>query len=694
MGPITAQTIFVRNSIMSTYASLGELSVVRKLFEKMPERNAVSYNTVIGVYSRCGYVEEAWKMFYEMRGDHGIEPTQFTFSGLLSCESLDVCKGVQLQALAVKNGLFFPDAFVGTALLGMYGRHDWLDEAICVFEDMPRKSLVTWNSMLSLLGRYGFVETSVFLFRELIRTEAALSECSFVGVLSGFSCKQDLEFGEQIHGLVIKTGFDYEVLVVNSLINMYVKCEATCLAEKMFEEVPVRDVVTWNTVIGAVAKSKRPERGLEHFSKMSIGGVMPNTSTYLSLINCCINMAIPIYGEVIHAKVIKNAFGFDVFVGSTLVGLYAKCDNLEGAHRCFHEISGKNVVSWNALISGYSNKCSSTSIFFLREMLRLGYQPNESTFSAALKSLAALELQHLHCSIIKMGYQNNAYVLSSLVASYAKNGLISDALAFVTASDSPHLTVPFNISAGIYNKFGYYDETLNLLSLLEEPDSVSWNIMMAACAHNDYYEEVFELFKQMTMLDIYPDNYTFVSLLSVCATRCNLALGSSVHGLIIKTYFNCCDTFLCNVLMDMYGKCGDIACAVKVFNDTTNRNLITWTTLISALGLNGYAQEALERFKEMEFLGFMPDRVALNAVLTACRHGSLVSEGIEYFRRMTMSYGVEPEMQHYQNVVDLLAKNGHAREAEKVIASMPFPPNAMIWRSFLEGSKRHETAVI
>lgn len=696
MGPIPDQTIFVNNNVISMYASLGELSVARKLFDKMLERNVVSYNTVIGAYSRCGHVEEAWKMLLEMRGGCRIALTQFTFSGLLSCESLDVCKGVQLQALTVKNGLFYADAFVGTALLGMYGRRGWLEEAVCTFEDMPCKSLVSWNSMISLLGRYGFVETSVFLFRELMRLEATLSKCSFVAVLSGFSCKQDLEFGEQIHGLLIKIGFEYEAVVVNSLINMYVKCVGTCLAEKMFEEVPVpiRDVVTWNTIIGAVAKSERPERALDYFLKMSNGGVLPNTSTYLSLINCCIGLAIPYYGEVIHAKVVKNAFAFDVFVGSALVDLYAKCDNLEGAHRFFHEISGRNVVSWNALISGYSNKCSSTSIFLLREMLQLGYQPNESTFSAALRSSAALELQQLHCSITKKGYQNNAFVLSSLITSYAKNGLTSDALVFVTASDSPLLTVPFNISAGIYNKTGKYDETLKLLSLLEEPDSVSWNVMMAACARNDYYEEVFELFKQMNMLDIYPDNYTFVSLLSVCATRCNLALGSSVHGLIIKTYFNLRDTFLCNVLIDMYGKCGDIRSATKIFNETTNRNLITWTALISALGLSGHAHEALERFREMELLGFLPDSVALNAVLTACRHGSLVCEGIEFFRQMAMRYGVEPEMQHYHNVVDLLAKSGHVGDTEKVIASMPFPPNAMIWRSLLEGSKRHKPAVV
>ncbi|KAL5570994.1 hypothetical protein UlMin_020591 [Ulmus minor] len=672
VGSFANQFVFVSNNIISMYASLGEVSTAHKVFEKMPQRNVVSYNTVIGAYSRCGYMGEAWKLFSEMRGC-GFEPTQFTFGGLLSCGELDACNGGQLQAMVVKNGLFCGDAFVGTALVGLYGRQGWLDEAVCVFEDMSCKSLVTWNSMISLLGNHGFV---------------ALSEFSVLGALSGFSREEDLRFGEQIHSLIMKFGFDYEVTVVNSIIKMYIQCGGIYLAEKLFEEKPIRDVVTWNTIIGAAAKSDRPERGFQHFLKMSIVGVLPNTVTYVSLINSCTSLEIPFYGDLVHAKIIRNGFGYDVTVGSALVNFYAKCDNLEGAHRLFEEINGRNVVSWNALISGYSKKSSSTSICLLQEMLQRGYQPNEFSFSAVLKSSLALELLQIHCLIVRMGYQDNAFVLSSLITSYAKNGLISDSLVLVTSSDSPLLTVPFNITAGIYSRTGQYDKTLKLLSALQEPDTVSWNILIAACARNNYYEKVFELFKQMLMFEICPDNYTFVSLLSVCATSCNHALGSSVHGLIIKMDFSSCDTFLCNVLIDMYGKCGSTESSIEIFDKMTCRNIITWTALISALGLNGYANEALDRFREMEKMGFKPDGVALNAVLTACRHGGLVREGMELFRRMKKSYGVEPEMHHYHNVVDLLAKCGLVFEAEKIIAGMPFPPNALIWRSFLEGSRR------
>ncbi|KAJ6855628.1 hypothetical protein NC651_040312 [Populus alba x Populus x berolinensis] len=472
ISPNPEQSTFVYNNIISFYASFNQVPLAHKVFDNMPQRNKVSYNSIISCFSKYGYLEEAWRTFCAMI-DCGFRPNNFTLSGLLSCASMDVSRGIMLQALAIKNGLFCSDAFVGTALLGLFGRCGWLDEAFHVFEDMPNKSLVTWNSMISLLGHHGFVEDSVVLFRKLVRKEGSLSKCSFEGVLSGLVFEEDLEFGGQIHGLVIKSGFDCEVLVSNSLINMYARCSSMSQVEKLFEEVDGRDVVTWNTIISAFSKSKNPGKALEVFLKMSEDGIMPNQTTFL-----------------------------------------------------------------------------------------------------------------------------------------------------------------------------------------EEPDTVSWNIVIAACARNGNYSEV-----------------------------CNLALGSSIHGLLIKTNFRYFDIVVRNVLIDMYGKCGNLESSVKIFDSMTERNLITWTALISALGINGCAQEALERFNDMEFLGSRPDKVAFIAVLTACRHGALVREGMQLFGKMN-NYHIEPDMDHYHCLVDLLARNGHLEEAEKVISCMPFPPDAQIWRSFLEGCKK------
>lgn len=664
------------------------------MFDALPEKTVVSYNTLITAYGRRGNVGDAWKLLRHMR-ESGFVPTQYTLTGLLTCEWLSLSQGFQLLALSIKNGLFDADAFVGTAMLGLFGRHGCLDEAFLAFEDMPQKSLVTWNSMLSLLARNGFVEDSKVLFCDLVRLGISLSEGSFVALLSGLGdSEEDLKYGEQIHGLMTKSGFDCEINAVNSLIHVYVRCRTMFSAERLFEKVPIQNVVSWNMIIDALVKSERPQMAMEMFMNMSSRGLMPSQATFVAVLDSCTSLTNLVCGESIHAKVIGSGFESDVIVGTALVNFYAKCDKLVSAHNCFNQIEKKNVVSWNSLILGYSNMCSSKSILLLREMLQLGYFPNEFSFTAVLKSSSLSNLHQLHGLVLRMGYESCEYVLSSLAMAYTRNGLLNEALAFVEEFNYPLPVIPSNIIAGMYNRTGRYYETIKLLSLLEEPDVVSWNIVISACARSNNYNEVFELFKHMHFARIHPDKYTFMSALCVCTKLCRLDLGRSLHGLIMKTNLYDCDIFLSNALIDMYGKCGSIDSSVKVFEEITNRNIITLTALISALGLNGYAREAVKKFQTMQLLGLKPDKLALRAVLSSCRYGGLVSEGMKIFREMGNIYGIQPELDHYYCIVDLLVKNGQIEEAEKIIASMPFPPNASIWRSFLDGGyKGREIAV-
>ncbi|KAL4390412.1 hypothetical protein AHAS_Ahas03G0142500 [Arachis hypogaea] len=302
MGPIPNQSIFVHNNVISRYLSLGEFLHARRVFDILPQRTVVSYNMLIHAYSRRGDVSDAWSLLCHMRGSD-FSPTQYTLSGLLSCELLSICQGMQLQALSIKSGLFDADAFVGTALLGLFGRHGCLDEAFIAFEDMVHKSLVTWNIMLLILARNGFVGDCQNLFRDLVRTGVALSEGSFVAVLSGLvDPEQDLEYSAMIHGLMTKCGFDGDIALVNCLINVYVKCKAMFSAQRLFQEVPAENVVSWNTIIDALVKSGRSQVALEMFVNMSRRGLVPSQATFVAVIDSCASLKNFVCGESIHAK--------------------------------------------------------------------------------------------------------------------------------------------------------------------------------------------------------------------------------------------------------------------------------------------------------------------------------------------------------------------------------------------------------
>ncbi|RWR89261.1 pentatricopeptide repeat-containing protein [Cinnamomum micranthum f. kanehirae] len=680
-------SLFVNNNLLASYAAGGDLSSARTLFDKMPQRNTISYNSMITAYNRYGDAGEALRLFTEMMS-LGMRPTQYTFAGILSSPYCDCYLGFQLQPLVIKMGLLFVDAFSGTALLCLFVRHGYLDFGLKVFEEMPRRSVVTWNSIIGGFAKYGFVEDSVSLFRGLLRTDFCPSKITFLGIISAFQSSDDCEAGEQIHGLVIKSGVNYYAAVTNALVDMYASCSGFGAAERLFSEMPIQDVVSWNTMITAFSKSEKPEKALELFFTMSLNGFSPTQTTFASVIGSCAELRYLDYGILIHAKTIKIGLESDLFVGSALVNLYSKCNRLEDACCCFNEISDRNIVSWNALISGYLMEISHSPVYLLLEMLSSGFRPNEFSFSLFLKYCSVQELQQLHSLIIKMGYEHDEYVSSSVMASYAANGLISDALNFATASAQPLPVVCSNIVARIYNRTGQFQRAKNILSQVQEFDIISWNTLIEACARNGDCREAFELFKCMQTARILPDNCTFMSLLSICAKLCNLGLGSAIHGIIIKIDFSSCDVFVCNVLVDMYAKCGSLESSINVFDETAEKNLISWTVLISALGLHGHAWEALQKFKEMEMVGFKPDRIALIAILSACRHGGLVEEGLRIFEQMKDAYGVEPDMDHYACIVDLLCRNGRMKEAKQVISNIPFQPNTFIWRTFLEGCRR------
>nr|UPT48552.1 pentatricopeptide repeat protein AaPPR289 [Agave angustifolia]UPT49501.1 pentatricopeptide repeat protein AaPPR670 [Agave angustifolia] len=330
---------------------------------------------------------------------------------------------------------------------------------------------------------------------------------------------------EQVHGLVIKSSMDSYAVVSNALLSAYSSCFTVSVSERLFCDLPVKDLVSWNTNISAFARSGTPERALELFNRMLLAGVLPNENTIASVLVACIGVNSPAYGELIHAKAIKhNLSSSSVYVGSSLVDFYAKCKRLEDAHNMFREIPDKNVVMWNALISGYSNKDSSALPVLLKEMLQSGFRPNEFTYSSILRNAAALTLWQIHSLIIRMGYENNDYVSSALIASYDAHDMISDALACTQASVCPVHVAPCNVVAGIYNRMGRYEDTKEMLLQLQYRDTISWNILVTACARNGDYSEAFQLFKRMQIAGYLLDNYMAVSLLSICSKSNSLGL--------------------------------------------------------------------------------------------------------------------------------------------------------------------------
>ncbi|XP_022716235.1 pentatricopeptide repeat-containing protein At4g16470-like [Durio zibethinus] len=234
----------------------------------------------------------------------------------------------------------------------------------------------------------------------------------------------------------------------------------------------------------------------------------------------------------------------------------------------------------------------------------------------------------------------------------------------------------------LYAKLGDLKTAHVLFDKLLEKTLISWNAMIAGFVQKGCGEFGLDLYYNMRKNGLTPDQYTFASIFRACASLASLEHGKRVHGILIKSHIRE-NVVVSSSLMDMYFKCSSLIDAHQVFVKVVNRNVITWTSLISGYGQHGRVIEVLELFDKMKKEGFRPNYVTFLAVLSACSHGGLVDEGWHYFLSMTRDYGIQPTGQHYAAMVDLLGRSGKLHEAYKFVLNSPCKEHPAIWGALL-----------
>ncbi|KAJ7527644.1 hypothetical protein O6H91_16G064700 [Diphasiastrum complanatum] len=313
------------------------------------------------------------------------------------------------------------------------------------------------------------------------------------------------------------------------------------------------------------------------------------------------------------------------------------------------------------MIAGYAQTgLGKEALALYEQMKQEGLQPNHVTFVLLLKAcanLAALEQgKQLHSEIIKRGFQSDVVVASTLVDMYAKCGCTEDAR--------------------------------ELFNNISERDVVSWTAMIAGYAQNGPAHEALALYEQMKQAGFAPDKVLFVLLLKACASLAALKQGKQLHSEIIKRGFQS-DVVVTSTLVDMYAKCGCTEDARELFDNMSERNVVSWTAMIAGYAQNGLAQEALALFEQMHREGTKPNEVTYISVLSACAHSGLVDQGQYVFDSMCKNHGVTPTREHYACMVDLLGRAGCLDDAELFVNKMPIQPDNVVWMTLLGAARNH-----
>ncbi|KAI9074647.1 hypothetical protein K1719_043394 [Acacia pycnantha] len=292
------------------------------------------------------------------------------------------------------------------------------------------------------------------------------------------------------------------------------------------------------------------------------------------------------------------------------------------------------------------------------QMHRAGVRPDNFTFPFVLKACSPLKRGfELSSLIVKLGFDSDTYVQNALI--------------------------------NFYGCCGFVDMALKLFDEMPQKDLVSWSSMISCLVKNDFVFESLVFFQRMQLEeDVKPDWVIMLSVISAISILGALELAIWAHVFISRSGLPL-TVSLGTSLIDMYSRCGCIDRSIKMFNEMPVKNVITWTTFITGLAVHGYGREALNAFYEMEKYHLKPDSVAFVGALLACSHSGLVEEGWKVFESMRNEYHIEPLLEHYGCMVDLLGRASLLHEAFKLVEEMPIKPNSIIWRTLLGSCVKH-----
>ncbi|GMY06550.1 pentatricopeptide repeat-containing protein At2g29760, chloroplastic-like [Fagus crenata] len=410
-----------------------------------------------------------------------------------------------------------------------------------------------------------------------------------------------------------------------------------------------------------------------------------------------------------HLQVLMLGLHDSDFVLPKLITLASELVSLDYAVRIFRNSQYPNVISYNTMIKCFVGKTHQGALRVYDKMKALTISPNSFTFTFLLRcfeSFDALEDGRvIHGDIVKLGFGSSVFVQNTLLDFYAKcGGKNLDSACKVFGEMPERDVVSWNSMISAYLAHGEVEFAIGLFDSMPERNMVTWNSVVSGLSKAGNIELARSVFERMpqknevswnSMIsgyvrlgDIKPDQTTLLSVLSACSH-----IGSLEHGKWIDSYIKRNNFELSiplgNALIDMFAKCGDIENAKAVFDKMAKRCVITWTTMILGLAVNGQCKEALALFDRMHVEGIKPDDVIFIAVLSACTHGGLVVEGKRLFDQMVNEFGIVPRIEHYGCMVDLLGRAGKLEEALRFIKGMHLEPNAVIWATLLGSCKIH-----
>ncbi|KAM7259879.1 hypothetical protein ACFE04_015620 [Oxalis oulophora] len=472
------------------------------------------------------------------------------------------------------------------------------------------------------------------------------------------SCSNPNQF-PQIHTQLIVTSLIHHSLASGHVIKkLCTSLDLMTVAVNLFDCIEQPDAFVCNTIMRSYVNSNDPFGGLGFYYDKMVGRcVVPNHYTFPLIGKVCAEIESLRDGEKAHGLVIKHGFLMDLFVRNSLIHMYSVCGKIGSAREVFDESTVLDMVSWSSMIHGYvkNGEVGVARVLF-----------DEMT-------------------------ERDVFSWNSMIAGYVAVGDMENARELFERMNVRDV-VSWNCMIDGYAQVGDVAKARELFEKMTRRNVVSWNSMLALYVRQKNYNECLRLFDIMIEQENpRPNGASLMSVLTACANLGNLDKGKWVHS-YMETNHITADVLLSTALLTMYAKCGSMDLARDIFDKMPFKTVVSWNSMIMGYGMHGFGEKALEMFLEMEKTGVTPNDSTFVSVLSACTHSGMVLEGWWCFDLMSRVYEIEPKIEHYGCMVDLLGRAGLMKDSEELIQKMPLKAGSALWGALLSACRTHSNS--
>ncbi|KAL6136488.1 hypothetical protein ACLB2K_061783 [Fragaria x ananassa] len=429
----------------------------------MPHRNVVSWSALMAGYLHKGLAFEVLGLFKTMVSVENLCPNEYVCAtALASCsDSGRVEEGKQCHGYVLKAGLDYHQ-YVKNALVQMYSSCAEMEGAMRVLNTVPGYDVSSCNSVLNGLLEHGHVREKMEIMGMMVGECMAWDSVTYVTVFGLCAQLKDLRLGLQVHSRMLKAGMKCDVFLSSAIVDMYGKCGKVWNAVKIFDGLQTRNIFSWTAVMAAYFQNGYFEEALGMLSKMELEDICPNEYTFAVLLNSCAGLSALRHGDLLHARVRKSGFKYHIIVGNALINMYSKCGNIRAANEVFMDMTYRDSVTWNAMISGFSHHgLGREALNVFHDMLTAGECPNHITFVGVLSACA-------HMGLVQEGF----YYLNQVMKQFG-----------VEPGLEHHTCV-----VGLLSRSGQLDEAEKYMKTTEVKwDIIAWRTLLNAChVHRNY----------------------------------------------------------------------------------------------------------------------------------------------------------------------------------------------------------------